>query len=488
MAVFTSPALGGAAAGSSAADPVKALAQPMAVADSWPHTTRLLPWSIAGFLVVLWLLPFDAITVPQVPLPVEATLDRVLFPVVAGLWAVWFLVGRARGNLRGRFTWIDGALFLLLGMSLLSVVVNAHTLLVVDELDLSIKKLAILLSLVVFFYVVATGLRPSELHAFSALLVVLAAVAALGVIYEYRSGINVFYDWSKALLPGAFSVDPAPADPEFGRESVTGPTAHAIAVATALAMALPFAFTGYMRSSATRGRVLYAIAITLILAGCIATVRRTGAVGPGAALLVLLVYRPRRMLRLLPLGLVVVLVTQMVAPNAPSRVKAQFVDLFEDNSVEGRTNDYDPVTPDIRRNLLIGRGYGSYDPAHYRFLDNEWLGRIIETGVIGAVAYLLLILAVIRVAHRAGRVKDPVRRSVAVSVVAAAVVYAVTNTLFDALAFPQAPYMFFFVAALATVALDAPGAIAARAPEVSLPKAALKVGYLERQRVSGPAR
>lgn len=421
--------------------------------DAWPHTTRLLPWGIAGFLTVLWLLPFDAITVPGVPLPVESTLDRVLFPVVVGLWLAWFLVGRARGNLRAPVTSIDVAMLVFLCIAVLSVVLNAPTLVVLGELDFSVKKLAILSSLVLFFYVVATGVRPSELHAFSVLLVVLASLAALGVVYEYRTGANIFYNWSDRLLPGFFSVAPAPEDPEFGREAVTGPTAHAIAMATALAMALPFAFTGYMRSSATRQRVLYAIAITLILAGCIATIRRTGAVGPAAALVVLLVYRPGRMLRLLPLGLVVVLAMQVLAPGAPSQVKSQFVNFFDDDSVQGRTSDYDPVMPDIQHGLLLGRGYGSYDPANHRFLDNEWLTRVIETGVIGAVAYLLIILAVIRVAHRAGRVRDPMRRSVAVSVVAAAVVYAVTNAVFDALAFPQAPYMLLFVAALAVVAL-----------------------------------
>ena len=435
--------------------------------DAWPHTPRLLPWAIAGFMSVLWLTPFDAITVPSVPLPVEATLDRLLFPGVVGLWLAWILVGRGHGNLRSRITWIDAAMFALVWTALISVVLNAQTLVIVDEFELSVKKLAILLSLVLFYYVVATAIRPSELRAFSCLLVGLATVAALGVIYEYRSGNNLFYDWSTNVLPGFFSVDPAPADPKYGRESVTGPTAHAIAIATALAMALPLAFAGYMRSSTTRERVLHAVAITIILAGCIATVRRTGALGPGAALLVLVLYRPRYMLRLLPLGVVVVLATQVLAPSAPTRVKAQFVGLFQDNSVQGRTSDYDPVMVDVRHNILFGRGYGSYDPSHHRFLDNEWLGRLIETGIIGAIAYLLLILAIMRVAHRASRSDDPVRRAVGVAVVAGAAVYAVTNAVFDALAFPQAPYMLFFLAALATVASDrsAPGSPVWRRPK-----------------------
>lgn len=421
--------------------------------DSWPHTTRLLPWAIAGFLFMLVLIPFDAVSVP-VNLPVDSTLDRALLPVVVGLWASWFLVGRAREALRARPTIIDVAIVLLLTTAVLSVVLNAQTLIVVDEFTISTKKLAILASWVLFFYVVTTGLRTSELAAFATLTVVLAAAAGAGVLYEYRSGVNVFYDWTAKLLPPSFPVRAAPADPEFGRESVTGPTSHAIAIATLLAMSLPFALTGFMRSATTRNRILHGLAITLILAGCIATVRRTGALGPAAALITLVIYRPRQMFRLLPLGLFVVLATQVLAPNAPSRVKAQFVDLFSDNSVQGRTSDYDPVTPDVRNELIIGRGFGSYDPSHHRFLDNEWLGRVIETGIIGALAYLFLILAIVFVAHRASRSRDPVRRAVGVSVVAGAAVYATTNAVFDALAFPQAPYMLFFLAALAAVAAD----------------------------------
>lgn len=428
-------------------------ARPVTASDAWPHTVRLLPWSIAAFLTVLWLTPFDAIVLPAVPLPVEATLDRVLFPVVVGMWLSWWLVGRARGNITARVTSIDAALFLFVAIALLSLVLNAKTLLVLGEFDLGVRKLAILLSFLLFFYVVSTSIRPSELQAFSILLVVLACAAALGVIYEYRSGTNVFYDWSSRILPGMFTVAPAPADPEFGRELVTGPTAHAIAIATALAMALPFAFIGFMGGAETRTRVLYGVAITILLAGCIATVRRTGAVGPAAALMALLAYRPRQMLRLLPLGLVVILATQVLAPDAPVRVKAQFVNLLGDDSVQGRTSDYGPVVPDIQHSLLLGRGYGSYDPERHRFLDNEWLGRIIETGIIGAVAYLLLILAVVGVAHRASRMKDPLRRGLGVSVAASVAVYALTNGVFDALAFPQAPYMFFFVAALIAVAV-----------------------------------
>ena len=53
--------------------------------DAWPHTTRVLPWCLAGVLVMLWMVPFSNVAAP-IALPVDATLD---WPLVAGVVALW---------------------------------------------------------------------------------------------------------------------------------------------------------------------------------------------------------------------------------------------------------------------------------------------------------------------------------------------------------------------------------------------------------------
>ena len=47
-------------------------------------------------------------------------------------------------------------------------------------------------------------------------------------------------------------------------------------------------------------------------------------------------------------------------------------------------------------------------------------------------------------------------RSLALAASAGCVAYLVVNALFDAMSFPQAPYMFFMVAALTTIAAAGP--------------------------------
>ncbi len=401
---------------------------------------------------MLWLIPFDGVKLP-VPLPVDSTLDRFFLPLIIGSAVAVWASRQTPARSHFRPTVVDLAIILFGGLCVMSVLANVETLTILGEYELGLKKLAILFSYMALFYVVVSIVQPSELGAFSFLLLALATVTALGVIYEYRTGTNLFYTWTDRFLPGPISVSAPPSDPVYGRELIHGPTVHAIALATILAMALPFAFTGLMRTKNMRDKLVYAAVITLLLAASFSTIRKTGVVGPAAALAALIVYRPRQMIRLLPLGVGVVLAIQLLSPNAISGIKSQFVGGFADNpSTQGRTDDYDVVKPDITHHLPFGRGYGTYDPEVYRFLDNEYLGRAVETGFIGVLGYLLLIAAVIIVGHRAGRSPDPVRASVGAAAVAAAVAYGVANVVFDALAFPQAPYLFFFIAGLAVVA------------------------------------
>ena len=53
------------------------------------------------------------------------------------------------------------------------------------------------------------------------------------------------------------------------------------------------------------------------------------------------------------------------------------------NTVSDRKADYDAIRPDVLSHLVIGRGYGSYEPSTYRILDMELLRQLIEGGRSG---------------------------------------------------------------------------------------------------------
>ena len=67
----------------------------MSAAGDWPRTTRLLPWSLALFLVVVFLVPSEAVHF-SVPLPIDPTPDRFLFVGIALLLVIGMLMNRER--------------------------------------------------------------------------------------------------------------------------------------------------------------------------------------------------------------------------------------------------------------------------------------------------------------------------------------------------------------------------------------------------------
>jgi O-antigen ligase len=417
----------------------------------WPRTWRAMPWALAVFLVLIFLVPVDSISVP-ISLPVDSKLDRLALGALAVLWLVVALAG-GRFAPRPRHSALDAAVALFLAVAIASVVINMTTLARLDELELAMKKLGLLLAFAAFFHITVTTVRPGEVQAFCKLAVGLACITAAGTIFEYRSGVNLFFDLANAVFPPPFTVGAGPEDPEFGRAAVTGPTLHGLEVATMLSLTLPAAIIGMLQADGLRSRLLWGAATALVFAGAVATDRKSAAVVPLAIIFVLVLYRPRAMFRLAPLGIALLALVPVMSPGALGSIKGQLMPdrVSTDNSTTGRTSDYRAVLPDLRTKPAFGRGYGSYDPHTYRVLDNQYLGLAIESGFIGVAAFLILLATTVGVALRPIRSGDPVRGPPALAATAAAAGVGVAAALFDLLGYPQVPYLFFFLAGLAVV-------------------------------------
>jgi hypothetical protein len=401
--------------------------------------------------MMLWLVPFDGLQLP-ISLPLDATFDRPVLVVVATLWLVTLLAVRDKARPRLRWSGVHTAILLFVITAVLSLLLNAHTLGNLGEFELGLKKLALLASYCLLFTIVASSVRPSEVKAFTGLIVLLACITALGTIWEYRTGFNVFYTWTDKLLPGdvALPVTAFEAD-ATGRTTIFGPTAHPLALAALLSLAVPFTIVRLMEARTAAARWMYAGALLLILAGDFSTQRKTTVLALAAALLVLALYRPRRMLRFAPLGAVLLVGVSAVSPSALGSVRDQIEPGRADAvlSTRDRESDYDAVTPDVKRHPLIGRGYQTYEPEKYRVLDNEYLAILIGNGAFGVIAYVLLFIAIFAVCHRIIRSRDPVRGPPALAVASGVALLLVTSALFDVIAFPHVPYMLFFMAGLA---------------------------------------
>lgn len=429
-----------------------------APSDDWPRTTRVLPWMIAGFVAMLWLMPINAITV-QASLPIDLKLDRLVLPVIVLTWLLSLASGGPAAP-RWRFTPVHAAIAVFVGAAFFSVVVNAIDLNQALELELAIKKLILLAAFGLLFLVVASSIRPGEVRPFMTLTLVLAVVCGLGILWEYRLGSNLFYTWSARLLPGFFEVAEVNtmAIDEVGRRSVIGSADLSLEAVAMLSLALPIALVRLMQPGRAGARLLYGLAVCVLLGAMVATYRKSALLAPLTVCLVLAYFRRRELLRLAPLGVVILLALPALAPNALGSV----IDQFRPNrlgvaTVSDRVSDYDAIRPDLLTHLLFGRGFGSYEHTVYRVLDNDLLMRVVETGLVGLLAYLLMLGMMIAVAVPLIRSRDPERAPPALIVAAAAAAFLVLSVLFDVMSFPHGPYILMILAGLLAVVSGAGG-------------------------------
>jgi O-antigen ligase len=82
------------------------------------------------------------------------------------------------------------------------------------------------------------------------------------------------------------------------------------------------------------------------------------------------------------------------------------------------------------------------------FLDNEWLGTLVQLGIFGIVGTVCLVFgSLLTVGGFAGRVRGP-RSDLAAACAAAIGAFGVSMFVFDAFAFVQSTIVFFMIAAI----------------------------------------
>jgi polysaccharide biosynthesis protein PslJ len=437
--------------------------------DNWPHTKRALPWGLAGFLVMLWLLPFDSVSLP-IPLPLEAKLDRPLLLLLITIWVLTLTRARRSPRLRASPVHYAFAAFIL--VAVLSLVQGADVTVRLGEFELGVRKLALLFSYVALFVGVSSSVRPGEVRPFMKLMCGLAALTAIGVLWEYRTGFNVFYEVTSKVLPVSWPAELGNVD-SLGRKSIIGPTVHPLAPAMMMACAMPYALIRMYDDRELRRKILWGTVAGLMFAAALSTGRKTSLLAPLAAVVVLVAFRPRILRQLLPAAVGLFLIAHVAAPGALGSIGDALLpqNLFKTDSAMNRQSDYTAIRPDVIDHPFLGRGYETYDQKKYRILDNQYLTTMIGTGAIGVLAYFSIFLSIFLVAFRVARNRGGDGASIAIAIAATTVALALGSALFDLLAFPQIPYMLCFFAGFAVVlSWDlAPRSAAARTRDVVLP-------------------
>jgi hypothetical protein len=432
------------------------------VRDAFPYTRRPLPWVLAAFLAMLFCIPVDSTEV-KIHLPVGSQIDRF---AIVGMVFAWICFGgdqRAFLNTRRSKLYV-GAACVFLALAVASLLLDAGRIVNIGDFELAVKRFALLGSFLVLSWFTLTALRFEDIRGFSTYLIGLATLMALGMIVERQTGFNAFYTWSGMLLKPLVHVAPSPTNihPEIGsdgRVAVFGPTLSGLAATTMLVVVMPFALVRMFHASSRRSWWLNAFAFALMLAAAAATDRKTALLVPIGVIIYIAFYKPRQVLRLAPIGLVALVgLVHFASPGALGTLLSPNSGIASSSSTH-RLGDFTNVAPDVYARPVLGRGFGTIDTEHsdqFRINDDEYIDEVWEVGFIGLFAYVGMILAPILLARRAIRARDPAVAPLALAASAGCVAYLVVNILFDAMSFPQAPYMFFMVAALTTIAAAGP--------------------------------
>jgi O-antigen ligase len=145
------------------------------------------------------------------------------------------------------------------------------------------------------------------------------------------------------------------------------------------------------------------------------------------------------------MGVALLGVVFVTVPGMLGTIVGLFTGISDDSSAASRTDSYSFAGEFIVNSPYLGRGFFTFLP-EYRILDNQYLGTLIELGVVGLFALLCLFTTGLRTAWVARqRSQDPNSRQLNQALMASLAAGAVSFAFFDAFAFPMVAALMFLL-------------------------------------------
>lgn len=268
-------------------------------------------------------------------------------------------------------------------------------------------------------------------------------IAVLGGI-QFFTGLDLAGHLAFPGLTTATSYTSLLARDEFNRPMATA--THPIEFGVVLAMLLPLAVHGAVYAPEGRKGRRWTL-VFLILMVLPMTVSRSAVLGLAVVCLVILPIWPAiwRVSAILVLGVLMVAL-RAVVPGLIGTLTNLVTDIGSDSSTVTRTNDYVVIGTTVVHRPWLGQGFGTYLPKTYRILDNQYLLSLVETGIVGLVVLLTVILSGWFMARSARRAStDPEVRHMAQCFAASMAVALFSFGTFDAFSFPMVANLMFLV-------------------------------------------
>lgn len=334
----------------------------------------------------------------------------------------------------------------LLGVSLLATYGYAtYHYLPDDEIKLADHSLVLIIALLGLALLICDGVRGRDrldlvLRTMVVACTIIAVIGALQFVLDLDLTRYLTLPGLRFTSENDFIIERA----DFRRVAAT--TGHPIEFGVLCAMALPLALHyGFRASSRKEGAALWRGCSLLIAVGLLFSVSRSAVLGlVCSGVILLLAWPARRRVWALVVTVVFLGLTRIAVPGLLGTIFGLFANLSSDPSVQYRTHDYPIAGEEIAKSVWLGRGVGTfYAPKHIVF-DNQYLLTLVEGGVIGFAAMVLLFgVGVVTALHTAIVTSDPERRDLALTLISCLVVPVIGAVTFDLLSFKTVTGMLF---------------------------------------------
>jgi O-antigen ligase len=263
-----------------------------------------------------------------------------------------------------------------------------------------------------------------------------SAIAVLGII-QFFTKLNAA---AYIKIPGLTNL--LPFTDLLNRGTLNRPSAtaaHPIEFGAVLVLSLPLAL--HQARFAPQGtRVRRWLQVAIIGMAAPMTVSRSAILGLAVAAIVILPTWPKRDRRVAYVVILIFTVAVWVTMHGlAGTLRNLFLTIGTDSSSTSRTKAYSAAGFYIAQHPWFGRGPSTFLPQTYFYIDNQYITSLIETGIIGFLALLALLVTGWMTARNARRATVNLEQRHLAQCLAACVAVAVVSfATYDALSFSMA--------------------------------------------------
>lgn len=316
------------------------------------------------------------------------------------------------------------------------------------ERSQAIEGVRVYLEYVLWFFVGANLLfSKSQFRWLCDVFLLIVFVVALYGIYQHNVGVEIPNTWidskfETSLKTRVFSI--------IGSPNILG---------SLLVLAMPMALVNVIQNTKYFKKLIYSLVFLVMVICLIFTYSRGAWIASGLAIVLLGLWLNKRLI--LGLLLAVVLVP-MVVPTVYDRMTYMTTSEYRQSSERGgRIGRWAQAVDYWRTSPAIGVGLGRYggavakryNPTDSKYTDNFYLKTGTEAGLVGLLAFLMLVLVGLRLA-RSGldRISDSYLKAIGMALLAGLVSVLAQNAVENVFEVPMmATYFWFFLGIVTTL-------------------------------------